>query len=139
MENLLKSRSERVEDEDLMDLAHTFIDQFAYSISTYWALKRDMAAGSEPEYIHHLRLHLAGVCAGFSLCGAGGGGYAVAVLKRETEVHALQSKITEYNSNYVDSTVAPICTMHKSSIDFEGIRVATKVCDRTSSILEAML
>jgi hypothetical protein len=140
VEILRKSQFGSAEDSNPTDLAHKFIDEFAHFISTYWALKRDMAAGSEPEYLRRLRLHLAGICCGFSLCGAGGGGYAVAVVKRGTGVHVLHDKVAEYSTFFDQCSAgqAPACTVHKASIDFEGIRVTTKVCDRTSSILEAM-
>lgn len=122
------------------DVAHQVIDQFAVSITTYWGLKRDMAAGSEPEYLRSLRLHMADVCSGFSVCGAGGGGYAVAVTKRGLKGDIVKAKIADLNIiNASKGNNLPICTVHRASIDFEGIRVVTKVCDRTSSILEAML
>ena len=52
-------------------------------MSEYRTLKSDMAAGTEPQWLHAV---LEGVlqpqCSGLALCGAGGGGYAVCVLRQ---------------------------------------------------------
>ncbi len=50
---------------------------------SYWALKKEMASGSEPPHIRTLLARLRPLTVGLSLCGAGAGGFAVVVLRRD--------------------------------------------------------
>lgn len=56
------------------------VDDIAATLSCYWEGKRLMAGGSEPHFVSDLFHAVHPVCSGFSLCGAGGGGFATVIL-----------------------------------------------------------
>lgn len=61
-----------------------------------------MAAGSEPEHIKRLFGLLSPYCIGLSLCGAGAGGYAVAILKADARVSDIAAVVDGINRSIVD-------------------------------------
>ena len=63
-------------------------------------LKKNMAQGSEPPLVAALFRKLEQFCEGMSLCGAGGGGYAVCVLRRDIPISELRSVIAERSQDY---------------------------------------
>ncbi|CAK0814853.1 unnamed protein product, partial [Prorocentrum cordatum] len=62
------------------------LEKLGACLSAYWAQKRVMAPGSEPHAIAGLREALSPGLLGFTLAGAGGGGFAV-LLTREPLAH----------------------------------------------------
>lgn len=78
---------------------HYLIDQLGETLSKYWKLKRDMAAGSEPPFVSKLFHSLSGdetlpsICSGYGLCGAGGGGFAVVILNRSSSGKDLLDRV----------------------------------------------
>ena len=79
---------------------HDLIDRVGATLSEYWELKRQMAAGSEPSFISKMFHSLCddgnnrmykSICSGYGLCGAGGGGFAVVILNR----HSTRKDLTD--------------------------------------------
>lgn len=123
-------------------LAHALIDNLGRTITTYWALKREMAQGSEPLYLQKLRNDLSPYCLGWSLCGAGGGGFAVAVLKREVTASQFLEAIENVNALWRDTGLEPrSCSAHTASLDFDGVsaRVITNQDSDESAVEKKML
>ena len=108
------------------------------SICSYWELKKEMAAGSEPEYICGILQALRPLCEGLSLCGAGAGGYAVVVLKRDVTCASLARTIYTINQEFKNaaatatalgggneeqgSSVGDCLSLHSVDIDMKGIQ-----------------
>ena len=55
-----------------------------------------MASGSEPLHIQRLFTHLRPITVGLSLCGAGAGGFAVVLLKKNKTKNDLQKLLNEF-------------------------------------------
>jgi hypothetical protein len=70
-------------EEEERKAADDAVDLVAGALGSYWRLKKDMAAGTELPHIQRLLASLAPCAQAMSLCGAGGGGFAVVVVKRE--------------------------------------------------------
>lgn len=87
---------------------------------SYWELKKEMAAGSEPPHIAHLLSQLRPLCSGLSLCGAGAGGFASVVLKRDVSVSELRELIDTLNAQN-RTNHADLLSLHTVSIDCSGI------------------
>ncbi|CAJ1384485.1 unnamed protein product [Effrenium voratum] len=62
-------------------------------LSEYWAQKRVMAPGCEPKMVRPLR-DLPGLL-GFSLCGAGGGGFATLLFAEGNQLQAVRTALKE--------------------------------------------
>lgn len=81
-----------------------------------------MAAGSEPPHIAHLLSQLRPLCSGLSLCGAGAGGFASVILKRDASVSELRMLVEQINSHNMHRTNdADLLSLHAISIDCSGI------------------
>jgi hypothetical protein len=117
--------------DDLIDeLAETlnrlvsfrFIDIVSFYFCSYWALKKQMAEGSNPPHISKILNRLSSVSKGLELAGAGGGGFIVVVLNRDCSKPDLQGLIDEINaSQRKDNEFHPLLTVHEVSVDNEGI------------------
>jgi hypothetical protein len=83
-----------------------------------------MAAGSEPPHIKTLLDRLRPLCVGLSLCGAGAGGFAVAVLKRGFTQVDLSRLVQEINATSSVSA-GDVLSVHSVRIDDEGIQSTT--------------
>ena len=98
-----------IDDDDCIDNLATILDN-------YFQLKIQMASGTNPDHIQRIINSILPISQGTSLCGAGGGGYAVVVLKRNYNKTDLLKIIDEYNStNHLNLTV------HDITIDIDGI------------------
>lgn len=95
------------------------VDSLCRILNDYWALKKEMAAGSEPAYIKNIFRRIAPITEGVSLCGAGAGGYAVVILKGTSSLSELQSYVNDINSE-IDASQDSL-TIHKVRVDFSGI------------------
>lgn len=71
------------EEEEERKTVDDAVDLIAAALSDYWQLKKDMAAGTEPPHIERLLASLTPFSSATSLCGAGGGGFGVVMVKRE--------------------------------------------------------
>lgn len=121
----------------LIKAANDTMDALASVINDYWELKREMAAGSEPEHLRQLRRSLAPHCLGWSLCGAGGGGFAVAILPSGASAYCFREEVEKVNKEWEksngfsspqnkqigNSAFTRHCKVHSASLDFEGISV----------------
>lgn len=79
-----------------------------------------MISGALTEVDESIRRKLKEQCYGMSICGAGGGGFMMAILKKPVTDEAiaslrwmLQVEITEHQ-----------CTLHKIAVENEGMRVS---------------
>ena len=96
---------------------HDLLDKLALVLNEYWTFKKRIAAGSEPERIRKIlkqapsldrnpdnypdkspRL-LSALCTGAALCGAGGGGFAVLVLRRGVSREQVQAVVDAMNED----------------------------------------
>lgn len=102
------------------------IDRLGITLDTYWALKVQMAAGSEPEHIRVLLTELRPLCSGVGLCGAGAGGYAVAILKTSVTVEDMRAKVDILlaERNKSNTTALEELSVHTVSVDADGILVS---------------
>jgi fucokinase len=91
----------------------------------YWELKKAMASGSEPPYITALLQRLQKYCVGQSLCGAGGGGYAVLILRREYCVEDIKDAVRSLKGEAVFTNL--VLSVHGGEVNVEGISL--NVCD----------
>ena len=85
-----------------------------------------MAVGAEPNFVRDMLQYVNkhDLITGHSLCGAGGGGFAVVVLRKEANKETLENIIHEFNNlqNH-DSSLAPM-TVHTLLVDEIGIQVS---------------
>lgn len=93
--------------------------------SSYWSLKKSMAAGSEPDDIKAVFNQFKHISSGYSLAGAGGGGYAVIILKRSSSYDDLRSIIDRYHESLSsqddEDDSENILTLHRISVNVNGI------------------
>lgn len=121
-EQVCMAKSER---DVVLQAANAVIDELAICFVKYWTLKREMARESEPHHLKELRLSLAPVCLGWSLCGAGGGGFAVAILKQDVSLVEFRSEVERVNSLWMlQGNIDRQCTVHSAAVDFDGISVS---------------
>lgn len=82
-----------------------------------------MAAGSEPAHIAGMLAQLRPLCSGLSLCGAGAGGFATVILKRDVSESSLRELIDAINlSNGEDVTESEKLSVHSVTVDWIGIQ-----------------
>ena len=98
------------------------------SYVSYWALKKEMAAGSEPPHIRSLLDHLRPLTVGLSLCGAGAGGFAVVILKRDRSLKDLRDALGSYQG-----ACASDLSLHSVQLDQEGISVSVRECPASNA------
>ena len=79
-----------------------------------------MASGSEPPHIRDLFTYIAPLCCGYSLAGAGGGGYAVVILTDKVSRYMLQDRVDRYIK---DCGLDIVMTVHGVTVNGTGIRV----------------
>jgi hypothetical protein len=78
-----------------------------------------MAPGSDPPFIRDILGQLIEYCSGYSLCGAGAGGFAVVILKANIGVDKLHAKVAEINKK-ADSKLS----IHSVEVDKFGLQTA---------------
>lgn len=74
--------------------------QYPILVCRYWKLKKAMAPGSEPPEVAALFKILEPVSDGLSLCVAGGGGYAVCVLRPNISISDLKQLMDDRMQDY---------------------------------------
>lgn len=90
---------------------------------SYWELKKEMAAGSEPPHIAAMLAQLRPLCSGLSLCGAGAGGFATVILKRDVTESALRELIDAINeANGEDVAESEKLSVYSVTVDWIGIQ-----------------
>lgn len=105
--------SDNINDDDCIDALAAILDN-------YFKLKVEMAPGTDPEHIRKLLTFLRPSCLGLSLCGAGGGGFAVCILKSTCTKNDLILAINEFNAiNQLSLTI------HDVKVDLDGIKSIT--------------
>lgn len=118
------------------------------TITRYWELKKEMAAGSEPFNIRIILDQLRPLCAGLALCGAGAGGFAAVVLTRDHTLADLQSCVESINGVLLARNGASsdptshddLLSAHTAEIDWHGIQSTVHCCvSRGGSNDEAVL
>jgi len=92
------------------------IDMLGGCLSRYWAIKRTLAPGSEPELVRQVLDVLDPLSVGAGLAGAGGGGFLVAILKEGVDRGQAMRLIREINGT-------DRLTFHVAGVDKEGIVV----------------
>ena len=89
----------------------------------YWELKKEMAAGSEPPHIASMLAQLRPLCSGLSLCGAGAGGFAAVILKRDVTELALRELVDAINMFNGESVAeSEQLSVHNVTVDWIGIQ-----------------
>ena len=76
------------------------LEALARELALFWSLKRTIAgaAQAEPEHVTGLFKALEPSCLACSLCGAGGGGFAVVVLRDGVSVDDLRARVADWNA-----------------------------------------
>src|SRR5690242_16080293 len=98
---------------------------FSIMAVRYWELKKEMAPGSEPQNIQSILSTLRPICDGLSLCGAGAGGYAVVILKRDVPKSSLEQLVMELNRQQQqcedEGSESGMLSVHEVCLDSEGV------------------
>jgi hypothetical protein len=89
---------------------------YFFGIDRYWALKMEMAPGSEPPHIKKILDALRPFCYGLSLCGAGAGGFGALVLGRGIDEDCLRSVVNDLNEELTDKL-----SLHHITVDDVGL------------------
>jgi galactokinase/mevalonate kinase-like predicted kinase len=97
------------------------IDDIGDNLDSYWELKKEMAEGSEPYDISRLFAYIRHLTVGLSLCGAGAGGFAVVILKKENYREDLSHLLSSFNSDDVNCNNE--LKIHSVSIDTKGLSI----------------
>jgi len=92
------------------------VDAVGRCLSKYWAIKKKLAPGSEPQLIKDVMEALEPYIVGGSLAGAGGGGFLAAVLKTGTDRNKAIDEVRKISGT-------ERLTFHKATIDRQGIEV----------------
>ena len=85
-----------------------------------------MAVGAEPSFIKKMLVHMCirgDLITGYSLCGAGGGGYVAVVMKEGAHRTDLEALINDFNSVRSGDLLYTPMTVHALEVDTIGIRV----------------
>ena len=96
------------------------IDALAAILDNYFSLKVAMAPGTDPVHIRNILTFLRPYCSGLSLCGAGGGGFAICILKSTCTKDDLIKSVDEFNTINQSSL-----TIHDVKVDSDGIKSKT--------------
>jgi galactokinase/mevalonate kinase-like predicted kinase len=97
------------------------LDDIGDNLNSYWELKKEIAEGSEPYDISRLFAYIRHLTVGLSLCGAGAGGFAVVILKKENFKEDLSHLLSSFNSNDINCNNE--LTIHSVSIDTKGLSI----------------
>jgi hypothetical protein len=95
------------------------IDNIGDNLNSYWELKKEIAEGSEPYDISRLFAFVRPLTVGLSLCGAGAGGFAVAILRKEISREDLSHLLSCFNSNDIYNELK----IHSVSVDMKGLSI----------------
>lgn len=95
-------------------------------------LKKNMARGSEPPAVAALFREFEPFCEASSLCGAGGGGYAVCVLRQTVSVSDLTDFITSRGKDYPFNSMQLEVTC--VSVDNQGLVVDWREEEETINV-----
>ena len=99
--------------------------ELASRLNDYWALKKQMAGpSSNPDGVVRLMEALRPICAGLSLCGAGGGGFIVALLKRGIEEASLRSCIQTFLNQECSTRTAPLSDIFVSGVVVDDVGIS---------------
>jgi fucokinase len=95
------------------------------TLSRYWQLKTYMAPGSEPPHIADLLQALRPLCCGLGVCGAGAGGFAVAILRPDAFIEECKVGGKDIFTCFAETlkAVSPVLSAHRIAVDMEGSHV----------------
>lgn len=102
--------------------ADEIVDTLCDTLNSYWSLKKEMAAGTEPDHIARLLDVIRPLSRGMSLCGAGGGGYAVVILKRGHS-HSAGRMELESKLHLISHARGESVSVHAVKVDRDGVVV----------------
>lgn len=100
------------------------LELIAKYLNLYWAQKKKMAKGAEPSYVSQLMnvLYKNDLIYGCSLMGAGGGGFMVAITKKENDMESIKAALQREYSEYAK------LSFHHATIDTVGMTVTKEQC-----------
>ncbi|XP_022703217.1 L-fucose kinase-like isoform X1 [Varroa jacobsoni] len=87
-------------------------------LSDYWQLKKKLAEGSEPPEVGQVIRAIEPLCLGYSLLGAGGGGFLVAITASPDAHLAIMHELTAKRQNQLGGV-----SVHRVTMDTRGILV----------------
>ena len=93
-----------------------------------------MASGSEPNFIQRFFLSLEKYCNGLSLCGAGGGGYGILILKKEYSILDIRNIVKQYNDEINTNNNEKSFSIQNIEIDMDGTTANSVTNSEESSI-----
>jgi hypothetical protein len=133
VDNFMSTYEETTEDSLVDYINKEIIDPLADRLNDYWAHKVRMAPGSDPTHIKQIFKVIDEnlVPRGYSLCGAGAGGFMTVILKEGQTAEHLKSTIDIINSKLMEeSKTSPhllatdklyLLTLHSIKVDQLGI------------------
>jgi fucokinase len=110
-----------------LETADAVIDELCAVLNDYRALKAEMASGTEPPVVRNvLEQCLEPLCQGLALCGAGGGGFAVCVLRTGLVVNRASGEDEQAMGmrllrEALDSHNHREMTVHSVDVDNDGL------------------
>ncbi|OQR68382.1 L-fucose kinase-like, partial [Tropilaelaps mercedesae] len=87
-------------------------------LSDYWQLKKKLAEGSEPPEVAQVIRAIEPLCLGYSLLGAGGGGFLVAITAAPDAHRLILHELTANRQSQFDGA-----SVHRVTLDNRGILV----------------
>lgn len=110
------------------------VTKVARHLSDYWRFKQDMG-GADTEPVHCTRLfeflnhHLAG----YSLCGAGGGGFACIIVKEGVDEQVIRDSVNVFNSKQETDYQF---TVHRVQLDQTGLVAETRELEEGRNLFD---
>lgn len=92
------------------------LDSVGQCLAEYWAIKKTLAPGAEPQLVKNILQVLDPYILGGSLAGAGGGGFMTAVLRDGVNRDEVVEKVRRMEGT-------ERLTFHSVSVDREGMEV----------------
>ena len=130
---------------DLKQDCNAVVTQVAMHLSDYWRFKRDMGgADTEPEhctrlfkFLNHVKYNESeiGILDGYSLCGAGGGGFACIIVKQGVPEQLIHDSIRAFNGSQDNDYHF---TVHQVQLDQTGL-VSDTIEDRKDMRIESFI
>jgi fucokinase len=119
---------------ELQQDINAVVTKVARHLSDYWRFKQDMG-GADTEPVHCTRLFefLNHYLAGYSLCGAGGGGFACIIVKEGVDEQVIRDSINGFNSKQETDYQF---TVHRVQLDQTGLVAETRELEEGGNLLD---
>jgi galactokinase/mevalonate kinase-like predicted kinase len=87
----------------------------------YWSFKKEITSEAEPQFIQEIFKRLCSLCSGLSLGGAGGGGFAILILRKDQTRETVSEVIESFLSDTRSHDESKTFTLYDVEVDDEGL------------------